>query len=61
MTWKMKLADERFEGREEGDLQRAKDVAANLLLAGDPIEKISEILHFPIETIRSWGIGAEQK
>lgn len=42
------------EGREEGDLKRAKKTASNMLKDGEPIEKIARILEFPPETILAW-------
>ncbi len=58
MTWAIKIADERrearMEGREEGDLKRARKTAFNMRKKGTSFEEIAEILELPSDTIRSW-------
>lgn len=44
----------REEGREEGDLKRAKKTAFNMLRRGASYDEIAEILELPADMIRSW-------
>lgn len=58
MTWAIKLADERRDAREEGDLKRAKKTAFNMLKKSASFDEIAEILELPPDTIRSWAAEA---
>ena len=42
------------EGRQEGDIARAKKTALNMLKKGVPIQEVVEILELPEGTIRTW-------
>ncbi len=44
----------REEGREEGDLKRARRTVSNMLKEGEPIDKIARFLELPVNTIQSW-------
>ncbi len=44
----------REEGREEGDLKRARKTAANMLKDGDSIDKVARVLELSLDTIRAW-------
>lgn len=44
----------REEGREEGDLKRARKTAANMLKDGDSIDKVARVLELSLDIIRAW-------
>lgn len=51
---KMLIDKGREEGRQEGDLERARKTARNMLKRGTPLKEVAEILDFPMDTIEAW-------
>ncbi len=52
---KMLMDEGREEGRKEGDMDRAKKTALNMLKRGDPLNDVAEILELPADLIKAWG------
>ena len=42
------------EGRREGDMERARKTALNMLKRGDSLKDVAEILELPVDVIKSW-------
>ena len=51
---KMLIDKGRQEGRQEGDMERARKTAGNMIKRGTPLKEIAEILELPVDTIKSW-------
>lgn len=42
------------EARQQGDLERARKTALNMLKRGDPLDDIADILDLPVDRIKAW-------
>ena len=42
------------EGRREGDMERARKTALNMLKRGDSLKDVAEVLELPVDVIKSW-------
>ena len=52
---RMLMDEGRREGRKEGDMERAKKTAINMLKRGVSCEEAAEILELPVSVIQGWG------
>ena len=51
---RMLMDEGRQEGRREGDMERARKTALNMLKRGDSLKDVAEILELPVDVIKSW-------
>ena len=42
------------EAKQQGDLERARKTALNMLRRGDPLDDIADILNLPVDRIKAW-------